>query len=417
MKKILAFIVTISTAFAALCFGAVTAFADFGYGAAAVASDVNVIKTALFGQKISFSDADFKSALALADFDTVTITKIPSSTEGTLLIGGRRVGAGRVIKRKNLATLTFVPASDKVSEARFSFIVNGYAGNAEMECIMKFIDKVNYAPEAEEQATVKTQANISVFANLDAKDPEGDELSYIIVTYPKEGALTLGEGGRYCYTPYGGYEGKDRFTYVVRDEYGNYSEPVTVKLRVSQRMCDTEYVDMENREEYNAAVAMTAMNVMGGKMVGDDIYFLPDEAVTRAEFVAMAMKSQGIRADSTLSSTYFDDNADIPYSLRGYIATAERLGYISGDFKDGKLLFSPNEAITKYEAAKIMATIIGVERDGEESVFAIDDDIPVWARASVLAMCSLGIIDDGDVLTENVTRADAAEYLYRLMEA
>ena len=130
-----------------LCVG-ITADAFFGTGAAVVANDVKLIKTGLLGKKICFTDGDFKSALCLSDFDSITISEIPSSTDGTLLIGGKRVGRGRVIKRKNLGALVFIPASSSVTECSFKFTVDGYAGGAEIECLMKFIDKVNYAPEA-----------------------------------------------------------------------------------------------------------------------------------------------------------------------------------------------------------------------------------------------------------------------------
>ena len=181
-------------------------------------------------------------------------------------------------------------------------------------------------------------------------------------------------------------------------------------------MCDAVYRDMEGREEYNAAVAMTAMGIMSGVQLGDDLYFRPNESVTRAEFVAMAMKCVGIRVDSTLASTFFDDDSEISPSLKGYIATAQRTGLVVGDFKDGKLLFSPDEKITRYEAAKILATLIGVDGEGEESVFAAEGDIPVWARSGVYAMCSMGIFNSNDsaTLTETITRGNVAEYLYRL---
>nr|MBE6545621.1 hypothetical protein [Oscillospiraceae bacterium] len=424
MKKLLSLLITASIITSIICLTAISASAYFGHGARVVASGVNMIKTGLIGQKICFTDGDFKSALTLSDFDTITITEIPSSTEGTLLLSGRRVGKGRVIKRKNLGALVFIPASDSVSECSFKFTVDGYAGGAEIECILKFIDKVNYAPEALGDsmgaANITTQEAISFFGNLDAHDPEGDEIEYIIVTYPKKGVLTLTEkdSGRYQYTPTAGYTGKDKFTYVARDEYGNYSEPMTVSVKVSERMCDTVYRDMVEREEYNAAVAMTAMGIMSGRQVGDDLYFEPDETVSRAEFVAMAMKCAGLRADSTLTSTYFDDDADISPSLKGYIATAQRIGIITGDFKDGKLLFSPDEEITRYEAAKILATLIGSDGEGEESVFAADSNIPVWARAGVYAMCSLGVFDaeDSATLSESITRADVAEYLYKISD-
>ena len=98
---------------------AVTAFADFGTGAAAIAADVSVIRTGLRGQKIVFSDSDIKSALVLTDFKSATITKIPPSTDGALFLNGKRVGEGRVIKRRDVASLSFVPASDEVTESRF----------------------------------------------------------------------------------------------------------------------------------------------------------------------------------------------------------------------------------------------------------------------------------------------------------
>ncbi len=424
MKKIVTLILAFLLLFGVLGIAVGAATANFGYGAQVVASDVDMIKTGLSGKKLCFSDADFKAALCLTDFDTITITKIPSSTEGTLLLGGRRVGEGRVIKRKNLGSLVFVPASETVSECRFAFTVDGYAGGAEIECIMKFIGKVNYAPEATENTVsasrIKTQESIAVYGNLTARDPEGDSMKYIIVSYPKHGSVRIAdeESGRYCYTPKDGFTGSDKFIYVARDEYGNYSEPITVKVRITERMCDTEYVDMEERAEYNAAVAMTAMGIMNGRMLGDDMYFLPDEEVSRAEFVAMTMKSCGIRPDSTIQETYFDDDRDISASLKPYIATAQRIGLINGDFKDGKLIFAPNESITKYEAAKIMATLIGADAEGEESVFATDDEVPVWARAGVYAMCSLGIFDseEGANPTGNVTRADVANYLYKMSE-
>ena len=418
MKKLFALILTLTLI---VSIATVAVSADLGSGVRVVADEVEVIKTGLVGKKLCFSDTDIKTALCLADFDSITITKIPASTEGTLLLGGRRVGEGRVIERKNLASLVFVPASDSVRECTFRFTVDGYAGGAEIECTMKFIEKVNYAPTAGEESVsasvLKTQENIPLYANMTASDPEGDEITYIVVSYPKDGVLTVIEGSRYSYAPNEGYVGSDKFTYVARDEYGNYSEPVTVKLKVTERMCDTVYIDMEDRSEYGAAVAMTAMNIMNGVLLGDDMYFQPDSEVTRAEFVAMAMKCAGIRADSTLSQTYFDDDDEIPSSLRGYIATAQRIGLVNGDFKNGELVFAPNEAITKYEAAKIMKTILGDSISIEESVFATDDDIPIWARSGVYAMYSLGIFDtEGGSPTENVTRADVASYLYRLSE-
>lgn len=421
MKKFVAILLS-ALILTTVVYTSASASGSFGYAMEVLSEEVTLIKTGLFGKKITFSDSDFKSALCLSDFDSITVTKIPPSTEGTLFASGRRVKEGRVISRRHLSTLVFVPASDAVSESRFLFSVEGYAGGEEIECVLKFIDRVNYAPKidaAVSAASVKTQEGISVYGRLEGEDPEGDGLEFIIVTYPKRGTVDIIDAatGRYTYTPEDGYTGSDRFTYVVRDEYGNYSEPCSVSLRVSARMCEVDYYDMEGREEYNAAVAMTAMGIMDGRVLGDGNYFEPDKALSRAEFLSVAMKASGIKADSTLSASFFDDDGEIPPALRGYVATAQRLGIIVGDFKDGQLLFSPNAEITKYEAAKIMCALLGAEGEGEESVFA-EESVPVWARSAVGAMRSLGIFDadSPEDLSESVTRADAARYLYKLSE-
>lgn len=398
---------------------------NFGSGVAVIADEVKIIKSGLFGRKISFSDADFKQGLCINSFEKITITKLPKSSDGTLMLAGRRVGEGTEIKRKNIPSLVFIPASKDISEASFGFTVDSYASGEEIDFILRFTDKVNYEPEinsdGDNALAVSTQREIGVHGTLSATDKEGDGIEYMIVSYPTDGTLTSfdKDTGKFVYTPNGSFIGKDSFVYVARDEWGNFSKTATVNVTVTDRMNEIKYVDMLDRPEYNAAVAMTAMGVMGGKVIGDGVYFSPDETVSKAEFVSMAMKSQGIKADSSLTSTYFDDNDEIPKPLMGYIATAQKMGIISGEFKNGELVFNPNDTITKYDAAVIMANIMG-ERTEDTAAFTFSSDkrIPRWAQESVGAMCQTGIFDyDGGSIdaTSAVTRADTARYLYRLI--
>ena len=420
MKKILALCLALSLSVSML---GITGKAFLGTGYALTAGEVKVIKTGLYGQKLTFSDADFKQAYAITDFNTVTIETLPASTEGTLLLAGRRVKAGQTVKRRNLAAMIFVPASAEVKESSFEYTLRYRGVESAGVCEMKFIDKVNYAPktpEAKESSlTLKTQSEISVYGRLEGYDPEGDKLEYIIAAYPKNGALTFTDkdAGTYRYTPSGSFTGYDSFTYVVRDEYGNYSEPVEVGIRIVERMSNEVYADMTDRSEYNAAVAMSALGVMSGKTLGDGKYFMPDETVSRAEFVAMAMKAAGMKADTSLSRTFFDDNTDIPVALVSYIATAQRLGIVDGDYTEAGLVFEPNRGITKNEAAKIIGSILGLKESEEDSIYFDNATVSHSARSSVVAMFTLGIFD-GEVEsfsgTDIVTRAEAAEYLYRM---
>ena len=105
-------------------------------------------------------------------------------------------------------------------------------------------------------------------------------------------------------------------------------------------------------------------------------------------------------------------------SLKPYVSTAARLGFANGDFVDGRLVFGPNEEITNYEIAEILAAVAGVKSDDETVEFTDIDGVPVWARASVSAMYTLGVFDIDVTQPDAVaTKADVANYLYKMMLA
>ncbi len=420
LKKIILFILVLSMSLGV--FGIISSASFLGTAGEAISNEVNLVKTGLCGQKINFSDTDFKTALGITTFKKITILSLPSSKEGTLFLSDRRVGIGQSVSRRNLEDLCFVPADENVTESSFTFSVIGTSEET-ITCTLKFLKKINHAPEintdASKSLNVTTQKGIAVFGNFEASDPEDDNIDYIIVSYPKYGTLSIEnkETGEFKYTPGKDFSGKDSFIFTVRDEYGNYASPESVSIKIIDRMSDVTYVDMEDSREYNAAVAMTAMGIMSGTRIGDDMYFLPEETVTRAEFLTMAMKTLGIKADTTLTETFFDDNDKIPAPLVSYVATAAKCGIINGSF-DGKALnFRPNDAITHCEAAIIMANLMN--KEVESPVFSVIEgiaDVPVWARAKVGAMYEIGVFAENPDFDVNATicRKNAAEYLYKI---
>ncbi len=397
---------------------------NLGSGVEVVASECELIKTGYLGTRLCFSDSDIKKALAVTDFKSITITKLPSLDCGTLMLGDTLVSEGLSIKRREVAKLSFVPKAKDVSESEFYFTVENMLGGNEIKCRMRFVEKTNYTPKIDESDTSVfaplTQRDISCFGTLKASDEDGDEVEFMVISYPKFGTLTEFDAktGKYRYTPKELYIGKDKFIFVVRDEYGNYTAPKTVEITVTQRQSEAVYVDMENREEYNAAVALTGMGIMSGYVLGDNTLFNPDGSVSRAEFVAMAMKAYGIRADSSIEKSFFDDNEEIPKALLGYVATAQRLGIVNGAFNGRQLLFRPNDTVTKLEAARIISNIIGKGYEGEALVFADISEVPVWARESVYTVYSLGIFDKNDTAFAKdtpLTRAETAKYIYNMI--
>ncbi len=422
-KKIIAALLLATLAVSTV--GSVAAYAGFGSGVAVIASDVKIIKTALKGQKVIFSDTDFKQGLCLVDFEKIKIKSLPLSSEGTLMLAGRRVGEGAEIKRKNLGALVFIPASKDVEECKFIFTTESFADGADVEFVIKFTDKINTAPKtnasATEETSLNTQREISVYGKMSATDAENDVLEYLVVGYPKVGALKVLDknSGEYLYTPPADYIGTDSFSYVAMDVWGNFSKICKVDIEVKERMSDVVYVDMKNHPDYNSAVTLTAMSVMDGNLIGDGVYFMPEDKVTRAEFVTMAMKCAGINPVSSISSSFFDDNDEIPAAMMQYVATAQSLGIINGSFEDGELLFKPNEAITKYEAGVIMSNILGATSEGDTPVFNDISEAPVWAHADIYAMCHLGIFESDTKeisATAVLTKAEIARYLCKMME-
>ena len=128
----------------------------------------------------------------------------------------------------------------------------------------------------------------------------------------------------------------------------------------------------------------------------------------------MAMKSAGISALPAVADTGFADDGDIPVSMKSYIGTAARVGYIFGVEDSGRKYFLPSRNITVDEAAKICANILGLEYDGSVSVSvggASDS-------AAVAALAERGFIDASGVSDHaaELTRAQAAVMLASLLQ-
>lgn len=216
-----------------ICFTPLSIGACFGSGAAVIANEVNLTKSAIAGEKICFKDTDFKSALGVTDLKEIVIDSVPEDSDGILLYAGKKASVGQKIKRRNIPSLVFLPASDSVTEVRFSFKAPEF-GNKSYECIMRFTPTVNKAPNLDgaSVSTVWTQGKNAISGEVKANDPEGDLIQYIVVRAPKHGAIEMNTDGSFVYTPLSGTPRKDSFSYIARDEWGGWSEIGTVQIRL-----------------------------------------------------------------------------------------------------------------------------------------------------------------------------------------
>ena len=376
------------------------------------------------GNALSFSADRFMCAMNLSNIDSITITALPDVSCGALYIGSDAVSVGQRISASNISLMTYEEAKYGAGKrACFEFRVDDNA--YDIICNIFMIDSVNYSPTVKMAPYVslnnQTYKDIMISGVLSAHDPEGDELTYEIVSYPAHGILVLENKalGIYTYTPNQSYTGSDSFEYVVRDKYGNYSTSAKVTIEVSAQKTSTVYSDMLENELYSHAIAVTESGLMNGVQVGNYFYFEADREITRTELVVTAMNAIGIKSVPDVTSTGFADDADINPAMKGYIALAYTKGYISGIKQNGEIYFKPDETVTLSEAAVVISNMIGYAKPAISPTFADSDSIPSWSNSAIESLYTLGILEVPDMTVGagvTLTKGDMAKLLNKTMQ-
>ena len=395
------------------------------YGLRVLAARDEIVFSGLCGNEITFTAEDFCRAMNLSSVNYITIQSLPTEGSGILYAGSVGASVGQTLSAGSLGNLSFAAADDtKPCEAIMKVSVNGQG--YEVTCRLKLTDRINYTPTVslapEVTLSVETYADMPAVGTLSAYDPEEDEMTFEIIRYAAHGRVTLTDKhtGAYIYTPDSGYVGTDAFSYVVRDQYGNYSTSAVISLTVSEKPASLTYADIDGIDEAAAILRVSAAGVMNGTRVGANQYFKPAEAMSRAEFLVIAMHAAGITEQDVagLSSPSFADAKEIPEAMAKYVSLAVRRGYVAGKQVDGKLCFCPDEPITRAEAAVILSNIIGYAKQTTVNAFADAEAMPAWSVKAMTSLKSLGILTPGDGNADArslMTRADTALWLDRTM--
>ncbi|WP_041584612.1 Ig-like domain-containing protein [Syntrophus aciditrophicus] len=112
--------------------------------------------------------------------------------------------------------LTYTPSFNYSGSDSFTFKVNdGTADSAPATVSITVTEAANNPPVANAQS-VSTAENTAKAITLTASDPDGDSLTYVVVTAPSHGTLS-GTAPDLTYTPASGYSGLDSFTFKVND--------------------------------------------------------------------------------------------------------------------------------------------------------------------------------------------------------
>jgi len=390
-----------------------------------LADQHSMAKAAVRGNPIEFEHDDFARAMNLATISEITVTEVPPISDGELRVGSIVVEKGQKIRGDNLSLLSYVASSAEIDESSFRFRVG--KSPVEMTCFLYLLDRANEAPTLgfvpKASLNVSTHKNVTLYGTLPCYDPEGDETIVEIVSYPSSGILILTDRrtGEYTYTPNAGASGKDSFTYVARDRYGNYSASATVSLSVLTPSTSVVYADLGALPCHSAALSMSEAGIMSGTQVGASTCFYPSAEVSRGEFVVMAMKTLGITDVAPVTQSVFADDASFSEIERNFVSAAYELGYLHGEFAaDGSLMFYPERAITRAEAAVILGNMIDTAAPTVTPIFGDSSEIPAWAAPSVYSLSAMGIlpVSQGNISPRApLTRGDAAMIFSALIRA
>ncbi|MBR3932923.1 MAG: S-layer homology domain-containing protein [Clostridia bacterium] len=157
-----------------------------------------------------------------------------------------------------------------------------------------------------------------------------------------------------------------------------------------------------------------------GIVKGYGVTFRPDDSISRAELVTMAVRALGIDLKDG-NSPFEDVSSDSWYA--GYINTALSIGIISKDTK-----FRPDDLITREEMSKILS-VANALMAGEDMVvpdsFTVSykdtDEISTWAEGFVKYASYSGLMngtDEGNFAPRaNATRAQVATVIDRMFSS
>lgn len=352
--------------------------------------------------------------------DSVVLSSLPDPATGVLTLGGQPLSVGDAIALTAISGLRFQSTSQPTAAtSSFSFapvFSNGLSGR-EVTVGLYLLSAANSAPVAE-NLELSTYKNTALTARFAGTDPEGDLLTFQLVSKPARGAVSMPEdgGNTFVYTPYENKTGKDSFTYVAIDAVGNTSAPATIKLKIEKPATKVTYADMDGVSAANAAIRLAEQNIFVGECMGGQYFFQPDLPVSRSQFVAMLMNTAGVEKLEDVSHTGFADDTSIPDWAKPYAASALKAGLVQGaQDAAGQVVFQPDAAVTRAEASVLLNRVLQVT-DVAQPTFGVDlTGTPDWAVQSVANLESCGVLQSDSngtlSLSNTLTRAEAAELL------
>ncbi len=360
----------------------------------------------LYNAEYCFSETDFTTD-AHTEFSGIFVTAVPEKAVAAIKLGSREIRAGDILPTDALERLRLVPVCKQSCDAELSYQpICGTALGSPAAVTIRIQSGKNETPKANADE-FETYKNIANDGKLTGTDPENAPLTFQVVEKPRRGTLNLNTDGSYVYTPDKNKIGEDSFTFTVTDEAGNVSKPATVKITILKPSQSMTFADLEGSTDLYEAVWLCSEGLSSGRSIAGTLCFCPQETVSRAEFLVMAMKLGEVPVNEALTVSGFVDAEESPAWVQPYLASAMRHGIISGEAGEAGAVFRPNDAITEREAAVILQNMLKLP----VSAATLRPTEPAWSAVAVQALADAGIRLAAP--KQPMTRIEAAKLLYQ----
>lgn len=372
--------------------------AALGLAGGALAAEVDCDTT------YCFTASDFSGEEQIVG---ICITQLPEPQTGTAMLGQRVLREGDILTAEQVGQMTFAPLRTQEDATATVTYLPIYENRVEKSTTMTIAirGKEDKVPVAEDLA-IETYKNLPNTGTLKVSDPEGESLTYTLVRAPKRGEVTIQADGSFIYTPKKNKVGVDSFVYTAADPAGNVSRQATVTVQILKPSNKDQYTDTVGMDCRFEAEWLKNTGLFTGERVGGESCFFPEKAVSRGDFLTMAVKALDIPVEQM---DYSGIPEDVPMWLKPYVGAALRSGLLEGWPQTETGSFDMDSPITELEAAVLLQNALDLSM--LETAVETSRELPVWAADSVAVMNQYGVA----LSSENaLTRAQAAKVLYQI---
>ena len=345
----------------------------------------------------------------------ICITGLPDANTGTLMLGVRVLRCGDILTADQLAQVTFAPIRTETDTQAVLTYLPIYETRVAPSTTMAIAirGKEDKAPTAEDMA-VETYKNLSNEGKLKVNDPEGQALTFTVIRQPRRGNVELRSDGSFLYTPKKNKVGVDSFTFTATDPAGNVSREATVTVQILKPSQAAQYTDTAGLDCRFEAEWLRNTGLFSAEQVGGVDCFQPQKAVSKGEFLAMAIRLLQIPTQEVSDSAVL--TGEEPAWLRPYLSAALRSGLLAGLPEAETMDY--DAPITGAEAAVLLQNALDLpqvaqvmEPEAQEAAEEEAEALPTWADSALAVMQSQGLQLSYDV---TLTRGATAKLLYQV---